>query len=399
MQNTRHVMWGVTEVSLTSAIMKQSSSAQYVELSKAVFTQNLRILSLKAISLRVNPLSMPRVSLKEIAAHCGVTTATVSLALRNSPQISTTRKKEIQEQALKLGYRPDPALSLIARARWKPSQKFVGHRLALVRGTADDNSYAATLRDAIISSADNLGYHIEEFSLTDEANAEKLVKKLYYRGIRGAILDNVSSPTVARVFDGWVPVVITGLLQDAPATHHILPDHFNSARIAFRHVRNRGLQRILLALTPPAYRWHDAYSRASILRGAYDAPHEQEKPSPPQTIEIFEYYKYKTREEQQAVLREMVARFKPQVVLASNIVAYYHIGPPHYRIPEDVAFICLDLPKAFIGKIAGNYPQPEEVGRVCVDMLELQIQRSAFSLPSNRNTILVETKWFEGPTF
>lgn len=342
---------------------------------------------------------MLRVTLREIAKECGVTTATVSLALRDSPQISTDRKAEIKDVAARLGYRPDPALSLIARARWKPSHNYVGHRLALVNGEPVNNPYAVTLRDTITSNAESLGYHIEEFSLSGKTQIKKLVRQLYHRGVRGTILTNVSNPAAAEAFDGWMPVVVTGHLEDAPITHHIMPDHFNSARIALRYVRNKSLKRILLALTPQSFRWHDAYSRASILRGAFDVFHEYDQSTYTQTIEVFEYSRHKTKQEQQVDLRALVKKFKPDVIIASNIATYFHVGPPHFSLPEDFHFICLDLPKDHIGKVAGNYSQPEEVGRVCVDMIELQIQRSSFNLPKCRNTVLVESRWCDGPTF
>ncbi|MFA7231256.1 MAG: LacI family DNA-binding transcriptional regulator [Victivallaceae bacterium] len=45
--------------------------------------------------------------IKDIAEQCGVTAATVSLALSNHPRISESRRKEIHSAAARLGYRPN----------------------------------------------------------------------------------------------------------------------------------------------------------------------------------------------------------------------------------------------------------------------------------------------------
>ena len=52
------------------------------------------------------------VSLKDIAAACGVSIATVSKALNNQSDISSARRDEIRKKAEEMGYHPN----LMARA-------------------------------------------------------------------------------------------------------------------------------------------------------------------------------------------------------------------------------------------------------------------------------------------
>lgn len=47
-------------------------------------------------------------TLKDIAKQIGVADATVSMALRNHPRISATRRRQIQQVAQAMGYRPNP---------------------------------------------------------------------------------------------------------------------------------------------------------------------------------------------------------------------------------------------------------------------------------------------------
>ncbi|MCR5131581.1 MAG: LacI family DNA-binding transcriptional regulator, partial [Prevotella sp.] len=47
------------------------------------------------------------VSLKDIAAACGVSIATVSKALNNQSDISSARREEIRQKAAEMGYHPN----------------------------------------------------------------------------------------------------------------------------------------------------------------------------------------------------------------------------------------------------------------------------------------------------
>ena len=58
-----------------------------------------------------------RVTMQEVAAAAGVSTATVSRALGMDPKVADDTRLRIQTIATKLGYRPDPLLSAFARRR------------------------------------------------------------------------------------------------------------------------------------------------------------------------------------------------------------------------------------------------------------------------------------------
>ena len=49
-----------------------------------------------------------RISLKDLARELGVSIATVSRALRNSPEIGTEMQQRVKELARQLNYRPNP---------------------------------------------------------------------------------------------------------------------------------------------------------------------------------------------------------------------------------------------------------------------------------------------------
>src|SRR4051812_2995996 len=58
-----------------------------------------------------------RVTMKQVAAHAGVTQATVSLSLANHPRISAATRAAVQAVARQLGYQTNPFVAALMRSR------------------------------------------------------------------------------------------------------------------------------------------------------------------------------------------------------------------------------------------------------------------------------------------
>ena len=103
-----------------------------------------------------------RVTQKEIARKAGVDASTVSLALAGHPRIPESTRAHIRQVAAELGYRPDPALSSIAAARWQGRRDAKGTALAFL---ADDLKTAEIelklYLEGVRQQAGLLGYGIE----------------------------------------------------------------------------------------------------------------------------------------------------------------------------------------------------------------------------------------------
>ena len=63
-----------------------------------------------------------RISLKDLAKELGVSIATVSRALRNSPEIGAEMQQRVKDLAKKLNYRPNP----FAQSLRKEAPKVIG---------------------------------------------------------------------------------------------------------------------------------------------------------------------------------------------------------------------------------------------------------------------------------
>src|SRR5260221_6236539 len=68
------------------------------------------------------------VTLRSLAAEAGVSPMTVSLALRNSREVSAATRKKIERLATARGYRPDPHVTkLMHHLRTRASAKIGGN--------------------------------------------------------------------------------------------------------------------------------------------------------------------------------------------------------------------------------------------------------------------------------
>ena len=92
-----------------------------------------------------------RTSLKDIAVELGVSIATVSRALRDSPEIGKEMQIKVKELARKLNYRPNP----FAQSLRKEAPKIIG----VVVPNLVTHYYAAVL-DGIEDEARRAGYSV-----------------------------------------------------------------------------------------------------------------------------------------------------------------------------------------------------------------------------------------------
>ena len=105
-----------------------------------------------------------RPRLEDVAARVGVSTASVSLVLRDAPGPSAETRRRVLEAAAELGYRADRTASMLARRR--------RHLLGVMLDVR--NAFHAELAEELHVAADDQGYEVVLSTLTrvrDEAGA------------------------------------------------------------------------------------------------------------------------------------------------------------------------------------------------------------------------------------
>lgn len=180
------------------------------------------------------------VTIKDIAKALGLSTSTVSRALRDSYEISPETKKLVLEYAQKINYHPNPiALSLKERK---------SHTIGiLVEEIA--NSFFSQIIDGVESVAHQKGYNIIISQSHKSAEAEtKNLQYLTSRSIDGLI---VSVSTENENFDYYTDLIAKGMplvffdrVINEIDTHKVIVDNYKGAYEATTHLIRNGCRAI-----------------------------------------------------------------------------------------------------------------------------------------------------------
>ena len=174
------------------------------------------------------------VTIKDIAKALGLSTSTVSRALRDSYEISPETKKLVQDYAEKINYHPNPiALSLKERR-----SRSIG---VLVCEIA--NSFFSQVINGIESVANENGYTIIISQSRESADKELLnLQYLTSRSIDGLIV-SVSTETkdfsfLKELSERGFPIVFFDRIVDEINTHKVIVYNYKVAYDATSHLIN-----------------------------------------------------------------------------------------------------------------------------------------------------------------
>lgn len=181
-----------------------------------------------------------RISLKDLAAELGVSIATVSRALRNSPEIGQDMQQRVKELAKKLNYRPNP----FAQSLRKEAPKVIG----VVVPNLVTHYYAAVL-DGIEDEARRAGYSIisanshEDFE--DERQAIDNFINMHVEGIIACLAQNTTDYShFEELSTMGIPLVFFGRTCLTEKFSCVTANGDEAALQATQHLIDTGSQRI-----------------------------------------------------------------------------------------------------------------------------------------------------------
>lgn len=180
------------------------------------------------------------VTIKDIAKALGLSTSTVSRALRDTHEISAATKKLVLDYAREINYQPNPiALSLKERR-----SKSIGVVVSEVA-----NSYFSQAINGIESIAYDRGYHVI-ISQTHESYAREVinVQHLASRSVDGLLVSLSSETTdishLSTLHERGLPLVFFDRVADEIHTHKVIADNEKGAYKATAYLIGRGYKRI-----------------------------------------------------------------------------------------------------------------------------------------------------------
>ena len=211
--------------------------------------------------------SPQRVSLRDIAKALGVSHATVSMALRDLPQISAEMRGKVHALAREMGYRPDPVLGALAhyrKGKTAPAMEAVlawvncWPRPAELRVHREFDGYWRGAQAA----AERSGYRLEEFRVGGGAAGlapKRLEQVLRTRNIAGMLLAPLP-PEPEAPAHGWLDfawehfsIVRLGRSWKMPRAQVVTSDQVGNTMLACGRMRERGYERVGFAMAEGSF--------------------------------------------------------------------------------------------------------------------------------------------------
>ncbi len=336
--------------------------------------------------------------MKQVAKEAGVHVTTVSLALRNSPQLPVATRERIRGIAERLGYRPDPHLS--ALSAYRQTLRLPGFQATLAwvtnHPTADGWRIATQFVEYYAGArerANELGYALEELWLRrpgmTPARAGQILRA---KNITGLLLAPQPAPNQRVDLDWSRYCVVTfgyGLREPRLAT--VSNHQYHSGLRAVSELLELGYDRIGLMISPDHETIID-HQYSSAYYGAMQRRNRGER------IPVLFVPETDDFERQKRAFLGWVERYRPDAVLT---MPYYRmrelIAAAGLRIPEDLGLAYLNLIGSMKdGSLAGMAEPSRDVGAAAVDHLVAMINHDRRGIPATQNLILVESQWMAG---
>lgn len=177
-----------------------------------------------------------KVTLKQIAEQAGVSINTVSLALRDMPNVNADTRARICRVAGDLGY-------FTQKSRREPAQN-----LCLISTGAhlNDSYFYMSFHQLILGLAFERGYHMMVFDNEYWGGSPRELRRhLAGSAISGIlILGDMDETLAANVVSCGLPVVAVGSRYHSLRVCTVIEDNLEAAYLAVRHLHARGCRRL-----------------------------------------------------------------------------------------------------------------------------------------------------------
>jgi DNA-binding LacI/PurR family transcriptional regulator len=325
------------------------------------------------LSKAPKPMKFEAVTIKDIAKALGLSTSTVSRALRDSYEISQETKEKVLAYARELNYRPNP----IALSLKEKRSRSIG---VLVSEIA--NSFFSQAINGIESVANSRGYNV--IIAQSREDFEKEVSALQFLASRSVdgILISVSTETkdfsaITDLYKKNLPIVCFDRIVEEIDTHKVMVDNQKAAYDATVHLIKHGYKKV-------AHLANSEYLSITKerLAGYQKALRDQKIEFNPAYVEHCAHGGMIYEEVENAMNKLMKLKDKPDAIFASadklttNCLRY--CKQKKINIPSDVALIGfsnLDLTDLLSPSLSVVRQPAFEMGQIAADRL-LQIIES-----------------------
>ena len=341
-------------------------------------------------------MKSPVLTMREVAQRAGVSTSTVSLALRNSPLVAEETRGRIRALADGLGYKTHPLVAAHMRSRRKPQARVGAPVLALVdtqgqrHGWRDHaNTMLREMFAGARAQAAARGYETREFWLHEPGMSHaRFSEMLRARGIHGLLIGPSSDLQLELGLEWeWFSAVRLGSARLSPRLHRVVVDHYNAGRLAAQQAHELGFRRPGLTVREPFAAAHERRYEAGFLTACAHLPGMRPVPAliTPQVPDG-------------PALARWVRRHRPDVILdVEEHHDYDLLRAAGRRVPAEIGVISLCAP-SLGGPLSGCVQDGGSIGATGIDYLLSLIERNETGIPEAAATLSIDARWNPGET-
>jgi len=323
-----------------------------------------------------------------VADRAGVSSATVSLALRNHPRISVKTRDKVKRIATALGYRPDPQVAkLMYLLRTNRNPGFQSTICAITTIPEDRAlKYSHEILRSAQTRANALGYSFMILRINDaEQQRPDLQRMLRSRGVEGLLLAPMLRPRAFNELLDWrkfsVVAATNGVL--APEFHCVVPHQYSNMLVVCGELARRGYRRIGIVL----HAGHDlsvnhSFSAAVVWQNLLGGT-EAVLPLICQGSEFTGLVPWFRREKPDAIIVSGDADGK---AIARELGLCIPGGAVGFASANRSG------PSIF----AGMEERPAEIGATAVGLLANMIQHGEKGIPTVPTVTMIKGKWYNG---
>jgi len=336
--------------------------------------------------------------MQDVAKAAGVSKNTVSLALRNSPEIPPKTRGRIAQLAKRMGYRKNPTVAhLMAQLR---SNAPGGYKatLAIINAHQDRNAFTTHPTIPIYVKgcrrrATQSGYSLDEFWLHEEGlDGTKLNRILRSRNIRGVIVAGLMKDNYLpeRFLTTWnkYPCVVTGVRTRDPALPFACTDHHILAMRAVENALRLGYRRPGLVLDGTIDRLVEFRFTSGYLTALKQLP-DSNRLNP--------FYQVDEARIEPTLFEQWYRNERPDVILTLYHEVQRWLGSMNLTSPKDVGLIQLEW-RSDHPHWAGVCQHNDIVGEVAVEMLISMIHHNENGISPFPRATLIGSTWIDGST-
>jgi DNA-binding LacI/PurR family transcriptional regulator len=342
---------------------------------------------------------MQPVTMAQIAKKLHVDQSTVSLALRNSPRLSTATRERIQKAAKALGYKPNPFVSALMRLRRGRTKKPTIPVVAWVSNWDQSDSwmqvpYFKSVYNGAANRLSENGFRLEHFWLDPKSiTPARLSSILWNRGITGIILAPVPNNRPDASMDWKIFSAVTiGRSVHSPHLDRVDSAHYDAITVALKHCQELGYTQIGLAIDEVSQARFDQRFLASYLVNSpllKSGKRLQIFSKPVETkagVKAFQDWFRSECPDVIITLSKQTAEIQRAALQSIKV-----------QVPEDVGFVILSCHSPD-EPFSGIYQYPEMIGEQAADLLIRKMLKNECGIPEHPLTFTISGTWNPGTT-